>query len=309
MRIRVQGRQPLRGTYRVSGNSNAAVALIAASMLSEAPSSFSNVPETVSVGIMLEVESRLASRPNRMATGDSPHRKMIGQPGARTYRRAGRDAALPGLDPARRRHARMITEHALSRLHPHLTALRDLGIGINIDGGVIDLKADPWQEREIVLTQTSVTATSLVCMLAAALGGRTVIMNAASEPHIVDLLTALAQMGARVEGAGSNLLTIHGATEMKGAALAVAPDHVEAASVAAIAALTGGRLTIEGTRRRDLRLIAKVYDRLGVPIAWTKMHWLCRPRAVHHLQPRGRRGRFGRVGAWPASSTWWRWRL
>ena len=77
-------------------------------------------------------------------------------------------------------------------------------------------------------------------------------------------------MGARVEGTGSNLITVHGRfgkDDLGGATLAISPDHIEAASVAAIAALSGGRLTIEGTRRRDLRLIARVYDRLGLHIS------------------------------------------
>jgi UDP-N-acetylglucosamine 1-carboxyvinyltransferase len=95
-------------------------------------------------------------------------------------------------------------------------------------------------------------------------------MNAASEPHVVDLLNMLVKMGAQIDGIGSNLLTIHGRSgqdDLKGAAYTVSPDHVEAASVAAIAALSGGRLTVENTRRRDLRLIARVYERLGLNIS------------------------------------------
>jgi UDP-N-acetylglucosamine 1-carboxyvinyltransferase len=131
---------------------------------------------------------------------------------------------------------------------------------------LIELEATPWDQREIVLTQTSVTATSLVCMLAAALGKRTTIINAASEPHVVDLLDMLRAMGAAITGIGSNLLTIEGADKLNGAAIKICPDQIEAASVAAIAALTGGRLTIEGVVSRDLRLIAKVYERLGVQV-------------------------------------------
>ena len=104
---------------------------------------------------------------------------------------------------ARRRYARISVDFAISRLAAHLTALRDLGCGLSIDGGVIDIHAEPWESREIVLTQTSVTATGLVCMLAAALGKQTVIGNAASEPHVVDVLRLLEAMGARVEGIGS----------------------------------------------------------------------------------------------------------
>jgi UDP-N-acetylglucosamine 1-carboxyvinyltransferase len=133
-----------------------------------------------------------------------------------------------------------------------------------VDGGVIDLEARAWDSAEIILTQTSVTTTALVAILAAALGKHTHVINAASEPQIVDLLTMLVSMGAQIDGIGSNLLMIHGTEKLTGTTAAVSPDHIEAASVAACAALTGGRMTLEGVRRRDLRMIAKVYERLGL---------------------------------------------
>jgi UDP-N-acetylglucosamine 1-carboxyvinyltransferase len=269
MRIRVEGRQPLRGTYRVSGNSNAAMALIAASMLTDAPVVLDNVPDTASVGIMLEVGQSLGMAVQR-ENGSLTLRadRVVGRGLEREHTDAvGGTLLFVAPILARRRHARMVIDYAVSRLHTHLTALRDLGIHVAIDGGVIDLEAAAWDEREIVLTQTSVTATSLVCMLAASLGKKTTIINAASEPHVVDLLHLLAAMGAQVEGVGSNLLTVGGCQQLGGGSFTISPDHVEAASVAAIAALTGGRLTIEGTRRRDMRLIAKVFERLGLQIS------------------------------------------
>ena len=266
MRIRIEGHQPLRGTYRVSGNGNSAMALIAAAMLADSRVTLINVPDSASVNVMLEVGASLGMLITRNAGEVVLSAEQLG---ARGLEREYTDAlsgtllfAAPIL--ARRHHARMVIDYAISRLHPHLTALRDLGVKVNTSGGVIDLEASPWNRREIVLTQTSVTATSLVCMLSAVLGEQTVIANAASEPHVVDLLNLLVAMGAKVEGIGSNLLTITGRDQLGGASYAVSPDHVEAASAAAIAALSGGRLTIEGTRRRDLRLVTKIYDRLGL---------------------------------------------
>ena len=269
MRIRVEGRQPLRGTYRVSGNSNAAMALIAASLLTDSPVTLQNVPDTASVSTMLEVGASLGLRVQHDENTLALDASQIGGRGLEREHTDALSGTLLFMAPllARRRHARMTIDYAISRLHPHLTALRDLGMDVNISGGVIDLEATPWEQREIVLTQTSVTATSLVCMLAAMLGGQTTIINAASEPHVVDLLHLLTMMGASIDGIGSNLVTIHGRETLDGASYTVSPDHVEAASVAAIAALTGGRLTIEGTRRRDLRLIAKVYERLGLQMS------------------------------------------
>src|SRR5437762_2938620 len=151
MRIRIEGRQPLRGTYRVSGNSNAAMALIAASMLADAPVTLGNVPDTASVGIMLEVGESLGLA----AVRDNGHLSLhTDQVVGRGLEREHTDAVggtLLFLAPilARRRHARIAIDYAISRLHTHLTALRDLGVHVAIDGGVIDLEGTPWDEREI----------------------------------------------------------------------------------------------------------------------------------------------------------------
>jgi UDP-N-acetylglucosamine 1-carboxyvinyltransferase len=267
MRIEIEGRHPVRGTYRVSGNSNSAMSLIAASMLTDAPVTLTGVPDTVSVTTMLHVGESLGMT---VTHGEHLTLQTAGEI-ARSLEREHTDVlsgTLLFLAPilARREHARMTIDYAISRLHPHLTALRDLGITVTIDRGVLDLEAKAWENADVVLVQTSVTATALVAMLAAALGGKTIIHNAASEPHITDLLHMLVKMGARVEGIGSNQLTVHG-TKLHGTTATVSPDHIEAASAAAIAALSGGRLTIEGIHAHDLRVIAKIYDRLGLRVS------------------------------------------
>ncbi|MFN7210217.1 MAG: UDP-N-acetylglucosamine 1-carboxyvinyltransferase [Aggregatilineales bacterium] len=272
MRIRIEGRQPLRGTYRASGNSNAAVAAIAAALLSDAPVTLRNVPNTVSVGVMLEVAADLGTsvtpnEPCETVALHTPH--LVARTVKREYSLAlGGTLLFSAPILARRRQARLELDYAVSRIHPHLTALRDLGMDVHVSGTTVDIGAVTWRRREIVLTQMSVTATALVAMLAVALGEQTVIYNAASEPHIVDLLTLLGQFGAHIEGIGSNVVRIGGwggaERAYPPAALTIAPDHIEVSSIAAIAALTGSRLSIEGARGRDLRLIAKVYERLGV---------------------------------------------
>jgi UDP-N-acetylglucosamine 1-carboxyvinyltransferase len=269
MRIQVEGRQPLRGSYKVSGNSNSAVALIAASMLADSQVVLENVPDTASVRIMLEVGQSLGLSYIRTDGQLSLNAARMEGRGLERDHTDASSGTLLFLAPilARRHHARIVIDYAISRVQTHLTALHDLGVHVTVNGGVIDLEAAPWENVEIVLTQTSVTATSLVCMLAACLGQKTIIANAASEPHVVDLLNMLVAMGAQIDGLGSNLLTIYGWKQASGVTSTVSPDHVEAASVAAIAALSGGRLTIEGTRRRDMRLIAKNYERLGLQIS------------------------------------------
>jgi UDP-N-acetylglucosamine 1-carboxyvinyltransferase len=248
------------------------MALVAASMLTDDPVTLNNVPDTVSVGVLLEVGASLGMTIDEHDDGrggkvtlHSP--QMIGRALEREHTDA-LSSTLLYLAPilARRGHARMTIDYGVSRLHTHLAALRDLGVTVTIDRGVIDLRTNAWDRAEVVLQQTSVTATALVVMLAAVLGKQTTILNAASEPHVVELLHLLQEFGVKFDGIGSNLLTVHGVEQakLKGADVTVPPDHIEAASVAAMAALSGGRLTIENVRRRDLRLIAKIYERLGV---------------------------------------------
>jgi len=114
--------------------------------------------------------------------------------------------------------------------------------------------------------QTSVTATSLVCMLAASLGRETVIRNAASEPHVQDLQRMLVGMGAQIDGIGSNVVTIRGTDALHGGEFDLAPDHIEIASVAAIGAITRGALTVEDVVPEHLHMITRVLARLGVQL-------------------------------------------
>jgi UDP-N-acetylglucosamine 1-carboxyvinyltransferase len=119
-----------------------------------------------------------------------------------------------------------------------------------------------------MLSQASVTATEIALMLACVLGRETIIRNAASEPHVQELAVALELMGAQIEGIGSNVLHVfaHDEPLLHGAQIRVGVDHIEAASVAAIAALTGGRLEVAGTKAADMHLIARVFGSLGLTL-------------------------------------------
>lgn len=265
MRIVVHGGHPLSGTFRPSGNSNAALALIAAALLTDDEVILRGVPDTNTTALMLDAARALGAQivPDdacRLRTPELLTRSLgpdltEGQVGA---------VLLLAPILARRRHARFEVDYPLSRLHTHLTALRDLGCDVHISGDVIELSAEPWERRELILLQTSVTATALVSMLAAALGGETVIHNAASEPHIQDLQHLLVMMGAQIDGIGSNRVVVRGAKELRGAETTLRPDHIEIASIAAIGAITGGTLTIENVNPADMQLIRRVYARLGI---------------------------------------------
>ncbi len=266
MRIVVHGGRALRGTFQPSGNSNSALLMIAAGLLTDAPVTLRRVPDTLSITTMLAAAQSVGSTLTRkgdtvqLQTSSLFTRDLDQQV-------AGEQVSVVSLLApilARRRHARLEINYPLSRLYTHLTALRDLGINIRTTSGMIDFQAEPWNQRDITLVQTSVTATAITSMLAATLGQETVIRNAASEPHIQDLLHMLVTMGAQIEGIGSNVLRIFGTEQLSGADAVLSPDHIEIASIAAIGAITGGNLSIEGVNPAHLTMITRVFARLGV---------------------------------------------
>lgn len=267
MRIAVQGRQPLNGDYYPSGNSNAVLATIAASLLTDQPTTIHNVPHTERTQQMLSIAEKLGATltiDSDTLTVQSSH---IPTRTLNYVLTSQFPASILLLAPimARRRHVRLEWESALSRLYTHLTALQDLGQEIELDGDVINIVGHTWDEQNIILSETSVTATALVCMLAAVLGQKTTIYNAASEPHLRVLQHQLVQMGAKIDGIGSNLLTIYGMSEApRGATVDLPADHIEIASISAIAALTPGQISIHHVVKQDMQLILKVYQRLNI---------------------------------------------
>ncbi|MCI0710123.1 MAG: UDP-N-acetylglucosamine 1-carboxyvinyltransferase [Chloroflexi bacterium] len=268
MQITVNGRSTLDGDYYPSGNSNAVLASIAASLITDAPSHLERVSNSQRTSQMLDIARQLGSE----IIWDSPSSLTIQTPHIQTR---NLDFAITSQVPAsvlfiapiiaRRRHARLEWDSSISRLYSHLTALRDLGQEIEIDGDAINIVGNTWDEQSIILAEMSVTATALVCMLAAVLGRKTSIFNAASEPHLRILQHQLVQMGAKIDGIGSNLLTVHGiAAEPRGASVTLPPDHIEIASIAALAAITPGQISIHDVYLPDMQMILKVYERLGM---------------------------------------------
>jgi UDP-N-acetylglucosamine 1-carboxyvinyltransferase len=269
MRIRVEGKRALNGTYQPSGNSNAAMALLAAALLTDKPVRLSNVPQTANMEAMLAAAQLLGAKIERGEDGtviiraEQLSKRVLTQ--AETNGLVGMMLFLPSM-LVRRQHIRIEFDFPLNRIRTHLEALRDLGQDVISTSTSIECRAVPWERKEIILTQTSVTATAIVMMLAARMGKETIIHNAACEPHIQELAGLLCDMGAHIEGAGSNVLRVLSPLELDGAETVVGSDHIEAASVAAISALCGGRVQIDGIRRRDMQLIVKTYRQLGIQL-------------------------------------------
>jgi len=149
------------------------------------------------------------------------------------------------------------------RVDTHFLALGALGAEVDGDGG-FRLRSKRLRGADILLDEASVTATENAIMGAALASGKTIIRNAACEPHVQDLCHMLCRLGARIEGIGSNTLTIHGVEQLRGGEYTLGPDYMEAGSYVALAAVTGGELLIKNAAPEHLRMVGLMFGRLGV---------------------------------------------
>jgi UDP-N-acetylglucosamine 1-carboxyvinyltransferase len=275
MRIRVEGGHPLNGEYQPSGNTNAGIGLLAASLLTADEVALRNVPQTISTETMLDIACRLGAeftRPDNNAI--TIKTEQISRRALTEGETGGYIGSLLYLAPilVRRQYVRVEIDFSLNRIRTHLEALRDLGFDIVNTDNAVEIRSTNWDYEDIILAEASVTATAIVMMLASCLGQETVVHNAASEPHLQELAQLLELMGAQVQGVGSNTLRVFGKDHLHGAEVTLIPDHIEAASIAAISALSGGRVQINGIRQNDLRMINKIYRRLGINLDIDETH-------------------------------------
>jgi UDP-N-acetylglucosamine 1-carboxyvinyltransferase len=266
----IEGGVPLSGTVTPSGNKNAAFPLMAACLLTDEPITLHNLPnigdvETMgellaSVGVSVErlnVHSwRLQAR--EVCTSSLPPQLFGHIRGSVTL--AGPMLARVGSVCLPRPGGDMIGRR---RMDTHFMAMEALGAEMDIDGSFC-LQGKRLHGADILLDEASVTATENTVMAAALAKGATVVRNAACEPHVQDLCCLLEQLGARIEGIGTNTLTVHGVEKLGGGVYTISPDYMEVGSYIALAAATGGELLIKGAAPEHLRMVELVFKRLGV---------------------------------------------
>jgi len=280
----IEGNTPLSGTVTPGGNKNAALPLLASSLLTDQPLVLRNVPHIRDVQTMCQLlsdlgvditeidERTLRLQANRVCKTDldaelcKDIRASILLAGPALARLGQVELPPPGGDVIGRR-----------RVDTHFLAFKKLGAEMEINDR-FRLRAHPLVGADILLDEASVTATENAVMAAALARGTTVLRNAASEPHVQDLCRCLVQMGAGVEGIGSNMLTIHGADKLRGTEFTIGADYLEVGSFIVLAAVTGGEVLIQNAAPEHLGMTQLVFDRLGV-------RWETRGRDV--FVPRG----------------------
>jgi UDP-N-acetylglucosamine 1-carboxyvinyltransferase len=268
----IEGRRPLSGSIRATGNKNAALPIIAACVLTDQPVLLTNVPAIRDVETMLELVSNLGVAVEHPAPGEvlihasgTPRteldeelcrriRASILLAGPLLARCGEAIVPPPGGDVIGRR-----------RLDVHIDALERLGAHVHVNRR-FQMRTDGLVGVPLFLDEASVTGTENAVMAAVLARGETVVGNAACEPHVQDLCRFLVSLGAEIEGIGSNLLRIRGVERLGGGEWRICPDHIEVASFVGLGAVTDGEIVIEDVHPEDLIAIWPSFERLGIRV-------------------------------------------
>ena len=262
----IQGGSPLSGEVRVSGAKNAALPLMCASLLTGEPVRFSNLPRLKDVTTMLGLLARMGvqvSLDDRL--GVELRAERVTEPLAPYDLVKTMRASILVLGPllARCGEARVSLPGGcaigLRPVDQHVKGLQQMGAEIRVDQGYIAARAGRLRGARIVADIVTVTGTENLMMAATLAHGTTVLENAAREPEVADLANCLNAMGARIRGAGTDVITIEGVDHLHGAAHAIMPDRIETGTFLAAAAATGGTIRLHGT---DGKILDAVLDKL-----------------------------------------------
>jgi UDP-N-acetylglucosamine 1-carboxyvinyltransferase len=282
-KIRVRGGLPLEGEIAISGAKNAALPLMAASLLTSQPLVLGNLPDLADIASMQLLLTQHGVASATRGNGAPGERAIELCARALTSTTAPYDlvrkmrASFLVLGPliARCGHARVSLpggcDIGVRPVDLHIRGLKCLGAEVELDGGYIDARApNGLRGAEIVFPTVSVGATENVLMAAVLARGESLLVNAAREPEIADLAQCLNRMGARIEGIGTDRLHVTGVDELHGARHHVIPDRIETGTYMMAAAATGGEVWLRGTRLDLVGAVARILEAADVEITATE---------------------------------------
>ena len=269
-RFIIQGGKRLSGQHRAPGNKNAALPMLAATVLTDEPVRLQNVPLIDDVRTMLDILVDLGAdvqlKGHTVTVCAAGLRKRRIDP--KLCRRVRSSILFAGPMAARHGAVTLFPPGGdvigRRRLDTHFEALRKLGITVHGRAHYMFRRGPALKGSRILLDEASVTATENVVMAAVLAKGRTTIFNSACEPHVQDLCRMLNRMGARIQRVGTNYLCIDGVDSLQGVTHRVASDYIDTASFIAAAALTGGGLTVEDAPEDQFDVIASPFRKLGI---------------------------------------------
>lgn len=266
----VEGGHRLQGEIEPSGNKNAALPIVAAALLTDQRVELHNVPRIRDIEALVELIQSVGAEANWL--------------GRNTLEIIARNLRPADLDPdlcARIRASILLAGPMLARcgevtlpppggdvigrrrVDTHFLALQQLGATIEVNNAY-RFHATRLKGADVFLDEPSVTATENALCAATCAEGTTILRNCASEPHVQDLARFLMAMGARIEGVGTNTMTIHGGRPLGGCTHRIGPDHIEVGSLIGLAAVTRSALTIRNAGTEHLRSTLMNFERLGI---------------------------------------------
>ena len=265
-KIVISGGRPLYGDVQVSGAKNAALPVLTAALLTEKTCTFSNIPDLVDIktiykllrnmGMQIEGEGTVELSGEKITDCVAPYdldktmRASILVLGPLVARMGQARVSLPGGCAIGARPVNL-----------HIKALQDMGASVELHSGYIEAKADKLKGADIYFDLPTVTGTENIMMAATLAEGTTVLHNAAREPEIVNLADVLKGMGAKISGAGTDVITITGVTSLGAVEAAIIPDRIEAGTFMIAAGMTQGEINLLGCDPQHLdALINKLRD-------------------------------------------------
>jgi len=297
-RLIITGGTPLTGEIRISGAKNAALPILASTLLADEPVTVCNIPHLHDItttmellgrmGVQLVIDERLNIEVDTSTIREfyAPYelvktmRASILVLGPLLARFGQAEVSLPGGCAIGSRPVNL-----------HIEGLQAMGADVTVENGYIKARAKRLKGTQLVMDMVTVTGTENLMMAAALAEGTTVIENAAREPEVVDLANCLNAMGARVSGAGSDTITIEGVERLHGTRYCVLPDRIETGTYLVAAAITGGKVKLKDTRPSLLDAVIGKLREAGAVIElgadWISLDMQGRrPRAVDiHTAP------------------------
>jgi UDP-N-acetylglucosamine 1-carboxyvinyltransferase len=291
-KLQIRGGVPLDGEVRISGAKNAALPILAATLLADSPVIVSNVPHLRDVTTMIELLGRMGASvtvdermrvevdPTTTIETSAPYELvktmraaiLVLGPLVAKYGRA--DVSLPGGCAIGARPVNI-----------HVAGLQAMGAEVHIENGYIRARAGRLRGARIVMDTVTVTGTENLMMAACLADGQTILENAAREPEIVDLAQFLIAMGAKITGHGTDTILVEGVERMHGTHYEVLPDRIEAGTYLVAGAITGGRVRARNARAEHLDAVLGKLIEAGAEVirgegfVEVNMHGR-RPRAV-----------------------------
>ena len=272
-RLIITGGRPLNGEIRISGAKNAALPIIVATLLADEPVTVCNIPHlnditttmellgrmgvSITMGEKMDVEVDASTISNFAAPYElvKTMRASILVLGPLLARYGKAEVSLPGGCAIGSRPVNL-----------HIHGLELMGADITVEGGYIKARADRLHGAKIVMDLITVTGTENLMMAATLANGQTIIENAAREPEVVDLANCLNAMGAKISGAGSDIITIDGVERLHGARYSVLPDRIETGTYLVAAAITGGNVKLKNTSPKHCDAITAKLQEAGAKI-------------------------------------------